>query len=689
MFGDDNGGLGGLGGYLSGVVQNPLFLAGLQMLGNNSPRIGQLPNTMEGVPQTMIAAANAQRQAAQQRMLNEERARQRADEEAGRGATAEMLQNLGGLPPDQARRAAYGGAGVVAPYLKERDRVREEEETNKFFPPNPQTTIPPPVEPPSVPQQRSQTEPGESDEIKTAIADTASKFDDFALSIANGGNFKTIGQVAQDMPNQTKAAQFLYSANKAGLSPDTQLTREALTDPITGVALARGAGLGAGLSDEQLQQAQASAAEKSRARQAARLAEQQAASPRMQNAGPYAANEPQPQMQNAGPYAASEPRPPLQPLAGGNAQQPAQGTLSDPRVWQQAIQRQQQQQQAPRPAPQPRQNPQQPQQQPAPADSETPPTQQPAPQQQPAPAEPAPQQTETSRARVAYAQKRIKELEGVITENERYAGYKKNPRIATAAQGRIERAAQEIKELRGVMPEYAKDVKYSVSPIFGTDKDGNPVMLQAGNNGTAVVTRVEDGVTISKNPIKMDAGTEWVLLDPITRQEVGRIKKNVAEEAAQREEGKAEGKARGEAKTALPTVISNAEDMLKQIQAVRKHKDKEAGVGPLVGRVGPIPYVNQDFVERVDQLKGKSFLEAYKTLRGGGAITEVEGEKGTTAIARLNRAKTVGEFDEALRDLEDVVKTGLTNARKKAGEDREGPASSRRTKTGVQWSIER
>jgi hypothetical protein len=40
----------------------------------------------------------------------------------------------------------------------------------------------------------------------------------------------------------------------------------------------------------------------------------------------------------------------------------------------------------------------------------------------------------------------------------------------------------------------------------------------------------------------------------------------------------------------------------------------------------------------LDQIGGAAFLTAFETLKGGGQITEVEGEKATNAIARLSTA---------------------------------------------------
>jgi hypothetical protein len=74
------------------------------------------------------------------------------------------------------------------------------------------------------------------------------------------------------------------------------------------------------------------------------------------------------------------------------------------------------------------------------------------------------------------------------------------------------------------------------------------------------------------------------------------------------------------------------------------------------------------FELRQKQIEGKAFLEAFNTLRGGGAITEKEGEKGTLAIMRMNKASSEKEYVDAARELQEVLRTGINTMRTKAGQ---------------------
>jgi hypothetical protein len=73
------------------------------------------------------------------------------------------------------------------------------------------------------------------------------------------------------------------------------------------------------------------------------------------------------------------------------------------------------------------------------------------------------------------------------------------------------------------------------------------------------------------------------------------------------------------------------------------------------------------FEVRQKQIEGKAFLEAFQTLKGGGAITEKEGEKGTAAIMRMNKASNEKEYVAAARELQGILRTGMDRSRAKAG----------------------
>ena len=168
-------------------------------------------------------------------------------------------------------------------------------------------------------------------------------------------------------------------------------------------------------------------------------------------------------------------------------------------------------------------------------------------------------------------------------------------------------------------------------------------------------------------------------------------------QAAAKARGKALAENKVEAERALPGAIATAEQTLALIDEMigdaRISKDGKEWEVP-EGKRKPAPgfesYVGmtflpfQRFAEGSDaasyerrqlQIEGKTFLEAFESLRGGGAITEVEGAKGQQAISRMNKAQSEVEYIKAARELQEVVRAGVERARKKAGVSAAAPAA--------------
>jgi hypothetical protein len=160
-------------------------------------------------------------------------------------------------------------------------------------------------------------------------------------------------------------------------------------------------------------------------------------------------------------------------------------------------------------------------------------------------------------------------------------------------------------------------------------------------------------------------------------------------QAAAKARGKKLAENKVEAERALPGAIATAEQTLTLIDEMigdaRVSKDGKKWEVPKGGRE-PAPGFDRlcwswslparDFLEGSDaasyerrqlQIEGKTFLEAFESLRGGGAITEVEGAKGQQAISRMNKAQSEVEYVKAARELQEVVRKGVERARAKAG----------------------
>jgi hypothetical protein len=144
--------------------------------------------------------------------------------------------------------------------------------------------------------------------------------------------------------------------------------------------------------------------------------------------------------------------------------------------------------------------------------------------------------------------------------------------------------------------------------------------------------------------------------------------------AAGEASGKTLGEARATAQLDLPRVENNAN---QAILAIRELKQSPGlpGIFGVQGRFPNFPgSAASDAQARLEQIQGKTFLEAFNTLKGGGAITETEGAKATNAIARLQKAQSVEAAVQALTELEEVIATGVEVARRKASGTKSRPA---------------
>jgi hypothetical protein len=207
--------------------------------------------------------------------------------------------------------------------------------------------------------------------------------------------------------------------------------------------------------------------------------------------------------------------------------------------------------------------------------------------------------------------------------------------------------------------------EYSLTPQYGTDAKGNTVLIQTGKSGEAIQTKLPEGVKISSGVDKVDLGTQWGIIDKRTGQMVGTQPKDIAG----KESAEKRGQAQGTAQAALANGADiDAEETKKKIDQFINNKGFNEVFGQLDQYRPKWSHSNAgaDALARYEQLTGVSFLSAYQMLKGGGAITDIEGQKAGAAMARLNRAQGEEEAKQALLDFKEAVDTGLRKLRRAA-----------------------
>ena len=224
-------------------------------------------------------------------------------------------------------------------------------------------------------------------------------------------------------------------------------------------------------------------------------------------------------------------------------------------------------------------------------------------------------------------------------------------------------------------PESILEFKRLSSRLKGREQDLKE-QYQSAQIKTEGLQQAKYGVDIQKGKQDLQKGA----LDIIKSR--GELLSAEEERAAAREQGLTVGafkkqqekiaELKGERIVNLPKVEAQAEQALKLIDDVVSHKGKTSMVGVKNPFMGSLPFTKSatvpgssaaGFMAKYNQLKGKQFLEAFETLKGGGAISEVEGKKATDAISAMDLATSEAEFDQAAKELKDVIRTGVERQR--------------------------
>ena len=145
--------------------------------------------------------------------------------------------------------------------------------------------------------------------------------------------------------------------------------------------------------------------------------------------------------------------------------------------------------------------------------------------------------------------------------------------------------------------------------------------------------------------------------DKVTQENLANIETG-GEAAAVKAAGTVEGTARGEANVAKGGAAATADAVSKKIDALIADPYLPNMLGPIDSRM---PNTTTDAARvqaKIDQLKGDAFLQARQMLKGGGAITDFEGQKAEAAMARMNEAQSVEDYTAALRDFQEAVRAG-------------------------------
>jgi hypothetical protein len=214
-------------------------------------------------------------------------------------------------------------------------------------------------------------------------------------------------------------------------------------------------------------------------------------------------------------------------------------------------------------------------------------------------------------------------------------------------------------------------------PGYGMPIAGAAIKKTATAGDLLTDARAKENIAISRTKMEREA-------DPVFQQTMATAKAT----------GEAIAKGDVAAKQALPKIISDAQlalDVVDQMVGKQEVRDKsgkliQAATKPHPGfqdAVGAtylpgarfVPGTNAaSFQALQNQVEGTAFLSAFEALKGGGAISEKEGEKATAARMRMSLAQNEKEYIKAAREFQDIVRIGVQNAQRKAGGGASSPA---------------
>jgi hypothetical protein len=314
----------------------------------------------------------------------------------------------------------------------------------------------------------------------------------------------------------------------------------------------------------------------------------------------------------------------------------------------------------------------------------------------PAPEFAAAPATTFAKQRLAAVEKEIGNMQAVL------ASYPGNETAAKRLKDAVEErnklvaedlASQKFQQEKKTAVEYVKTLKgvIRVDKAGGTSElvlgpDGKPIMdVSAASEMDQQRHRQETerqgraNLSLEERRTRVSEENARIAKDPIIQQQL---------EAA-RTLGREAAKNQVTATAVLPKVISTGELALNTIdQMIGQRDDKgnlikgqkpHPGFEYAVGFGLPVQMVPgteaANFKTLFDQIKGSAFLQAFETLKGGGQISEKEGEKATSALNRMNLAQTEPEFIKAALEFKSVVQNGIANAKAKTSKSG-GVASS-------------
>lgn len=212
--------------------------------------------------------------------------------------------------------------------------------------------------------------------------------------------------------------------------------------------------------------------------------------------------------------------------------------------------------------------------------------------------------------------------------------------------------------------------KKAIADIAETDAEAQWKKAGGTNKLPASYLQVLDRWKNAKDPV-----TKGLLFDRL--QVLGKSPEYAGEHQLAISKNKELGTGIGGASVGLQTAEDSYAYMTDVVSRLMNHPGMKGVVGiPSVAGLVHAPGTPEaDFRALQKQVEGGVFLRAFQDLKGGGHITEIEGEQAKESLARMATAQTEIGFKKAMNEYLAILDKGIKAHRKTAKGDLSGTPS--------------
>jgi hypothetical protein len=283
----------------------------------------------------------------------------------------------------------------------------------------------------------------------------------------------------------------------------------------------------------------------------------------------------------------------------------------------------------------------------------------------------------------------LKENELMISQLQTIGGLIGAAKDETSYQVNKRKAASMGYDVSELPPNF--DANY-VANLFQSALTAEQQLKQRNEEATLAATKARDQATAANQRGTLSVAQRNAAVNEAAerRQAASGAALSPAEAARQRALGESQAKfevAFPQAKEDTTQAIGLIDEMIGNATYDPKTKRVIYGdVAPHPGFKGAVGFglgtrlipgtAAASFQALFDQVQGGAFLQAFETLRGGGAITEKEGAKATAAKNRMSLAQSEDEFVKAALEFREVMNQGLKRAEARALGSSATPAPS-------------